>query len=90
MPARSRKTDGHTSEVRNTKKPVVNKFNGLTERTQKTVLETFTDEQVAEFRDLFSMFDKDNQGEDQRRVDCKVSLALHLKGCSPCQHWSTS
>ena len=52
-----------------TKKPVTNKSNDLTERTQRTVLERFTDEQMAEFRELFNMFDKDNQGDSQRQTN---------------------
>jgi len=38
------------------------KTNDITERTQRIVLEKFTDEQLTEFRELFNMFDKDEQG----------------------------
>ena len=40
------------------------KTNDITERTQRIVLEKFTDEQLAEFKELFNMFDKDNQGKE--------------------------
>ena len=81
MPVRSGKTDGHATGVRPTKKPVPNKSNDLTERTQRTVLERFTDEQMAEFRELFNMFDKDNQGDRHRQTNRKCSLTFRLKGC---------
>jgi hypothetical protein len=50
------------SGFRNSKKQIINKTNDITERTQRIVLEKFTDEQLAEFKELFIMFDKDNQG----------------------------
>ena len=38
------------------------KTNDVADRIQKSITEKFTDEQLAEFRDLFNMFDKENQG----------------------------
>lgn len=67
MPARAGKIDNNLIGARAAKKPPSNKNNDITERTQLSVLERFTDEQLVEFRELFSMFDKDNQGE--RRTD---------------------
>lgn len=48
--------------LRPIKKPPVSKLHDITERTQRSIVEKFTDEQLEEFRDLFNMFDKDNQG----------------------------
>jgi Ca2+-binding EF-hand superfamily protein len=59
MPERSEKNE---SGFRSGKKQIINKINDITERTQRMVLEKFTDEQLAEFKELFNMFDKDNQG----------------------------
>ena len=55
MPVKSEK-------IRSMKKPSNNQQHDITERTQRLIIEKFTDEQLAEFRDLFNMFDKDNQG----------------------------
>ena len=38
------------------------KNNDVADRIQKSITDKFTDEQLTEFRDLFGMFDKDNQG----------------------------
>ncbi len=62
MPTKSEKTENNVSGFRSGKKQIVNKINDITERTQRIVLEKFTDEQLAEFKELFNMFDKDNQG----------------------------
>jgi calmodulin len=62
MPLKSEKIESPVSGLRTGKKQIINKINDITERTQRIVLEKFTDEQLAEFRELFKMFDKDNQG----------------------------
>jgi Ca2+-binding EF-hand superfamily protein len=62
MPPKSEKTENTISGFRTGKKQIINKINDITERTQRIVLEKFTDEQLTEFRELFNMFDKDNQG----------------------------
>lgn len=56
------KSENIISGLRTGKKQIINKINDITERTQRTVLEKFTDEQLTEFRELFNMFEKDNQG----------------------------
>ena len=63
MPQRSEKIENNVGGFRTSKKQIINKLNDITERTQRIVLEKFTDEQLSEFRELFNMFDKDNQGE---------------------------
>ena len=62
MPPKTRKIETNLNVLRYSKKQINNKINDITERTQRIVLEKFTDEQLAEFRELFDMFDKDNQG----------------------------
>lgn len=62
MPTKSEKNESNVNGLRSSKKQIINKINDITERTQRNVLEKFTDEQLTEFRDLFNMFDKDNQG----------------------------
>jgi hypothetical protein len=62
MPPKSGRNESNIIGLRTGKKQLINKINDITERTQRIVLEKFTDEQLAEFRDLFNMFDKDNQG----------------------------
>ena len=62
MPPKSGKIESNLIGSRSGKRQVVNKINDATDRTQQSVLERFTDEQLAEFRELFNMFDKDNQG----------------------------
>ncbi|CAF1068586.1 unnamed protein product [Adineta ricciae] len=62
MPPKSGKIESNLIGSRSGKKQAVNKINDVTERTQQNVLERFTDEQLVEFRELFNMFDKDNQG----------------------------
>lgn len=61
MPVKSEKNEHTISSLRPVKKPINNKINDITERTRRTILEKFTDEQLIEFRGLFNMFDKDNQ-----------------------------
>ncbi len=62
MPPKSGRNESNIIGLRTGKKQPINKINDITERTQRIVLEKFTDEQLTEFRDLFNMFDKDNQG----------------------------
>ncbi|UJR15935.1 hypothetical protein I4U23_002855 [Adineta vaga] len=62
MPPKSSKIESNLIGLRSGKKQFVNKINDITERTQQNILEKFTNEQLAEFRELFNMFDKDNQG----------------------------
>jgi Ca2+-binding EF-hand superfamily protein len=62
MPPKSEKIESNLSGLRSGKKQITSKTNEITERTQRIVLEKFTDEQLTEFRELFNMFDKDNQG----------------------------
>ncbi|CAF0845688.1 unnamed protein product [Rotaria sp. Silwood1] len=61
MPVKSKKNENNVNGLRYSRRLTINKTNDITERTQRTVLEKFTDEQLAEFRELFDMFDKDNQ-----------------------------
>lgn len=58
MPVKSEKF----GTIRSLKKAPINQQHDITKRTQRLIIEKFTDEQLAEFRDLFNMFDKDNQG----------------------------
>jgi Ca2+-binding EF-hand superfamily protein len=62
MPVKSEKIENTVGGLRSVKKQIINKTNDIAERIQRIVLEKFTDEQLTEFRDLFNMFDKDNQG----------------------------
>ncbi|CAF0874171.1 unnamed protein product [Adineta steineri] len=62
MPLKSGKIESNLLGLRSGRKQLINKVNDITERTQQIVLEKFTDEQLTEFRELFNMFDKDNQG----------------------------
>ncbi len=68
MPPKSDKIESTISGLRTGKKVIITKTNDITERTQRMVLEKFTDEQLAEFRDLFQMFDKDNQGSPMKII----------------------
>lgn len=56
MPAKSDKIRGNKRQV------TTAKTSDVSERIQKSIVEKFTDEQLSEFRDLFNMFDKENQG----------------------------
>lgn len=51
-----------SDKLRSIKKATINQQYDITERTQRLIIDKFTDEQLVEFRDLFQMFDKDNQG----------------------------
>lgn len=62
MSNKLKKTGTNSTRNRHNKKQINTNINDITEQTRQTVLETFTDEQLAEFRELFDMFDKDNQG----------------------------
>ncbi|CAF4505956.1 unnamed protein product [Rotaria socialis] len=57
MSTKSKKPDNNLNGIRSGKKQI----NDITDRTRRIVLEKFSDEQLAEFRELFDMFDKDNQ-----------------------------
>lgn len=62
MSNKLKKTGTNSTRNRHNKKQINTNINDITEQTRQTVLEKFTDEQLAEFRELFDMFDKDNQG----------------------------
>ena len=62
MPPKSGKNENRSSGFRGSRRTTIIKVNDITERTQRIILEKFTDEQLSEFRELFNMFDKDNQG----------------------------
>lgn len=56
MPPKSDKGRSNKRQI------TVSKTNDIADRIQKSITEKFTDEQLTEFRDLFNMFDKENQG----------------------------
>lgn len=58
MPVKPEKIEHMVNTLRPIKKA---QLHDITERTERLILEKFTDEQLAEFRELFNMFDKDNQ-----------------------------
>lgn len=62
MPVKSEKIESTISGLRTGRKAIITKTNEITERTQRIIVEKFTDEQLAEFGSVFNMFDKDNQG----------------------------
>jgi Ca2+-binding EF-hand superfamily protein len=69
MPKKTEKAETTLHGLHQSKKQTTDRINEVTERTQRLVLEKFTDEQLDEFRELFNMFDKDNQGEhDASRI----------------------
>jgi hypothetical protein len=66
MSSKSMQKTSHSVKMRSIKKVLTAKINDLAERTKQIVMEKFTDEQLTDFRDLFNMFDRDNQGKHVR------------------------
>ena len=78
MPKKSEKAENALHGSHQSKKQATERINEVTERTQRLVLEKFTDEQLGEFRELFNMFDKDNQGEHDARRIAKVERTISI------------
>ncbi|CAF0989754.1 unnamed protein product [Rotaria magnacalcarata] len=57
MSTKSKKPENNLNGIRSGKKQI----NDITDWTRRIILEKFSDEQLTEFRELFDMFDKDNQ-----------------------------